>query len=149
MKDPARMYREVAVRGASPVGLIVILYQEIIRSIRRAQRAQAQNNIEQRALALSHAVEVIGYLQSILNMEAGGEVARNLSQFYNAMRAQTLEANLQGSDELMESLGREFANLAEAWLEVDRTASQESSGDSTAVPATPSAGASDALGMAR
>ena len=50
MKDPARAYRESAVRGASPVGLIVMLYEEVLRTLRRAQRAIQQNDIEARTL---------------------------------------------------------------------------------------------------
>jgi len=52
MTDPARMYSESAVRGASPLGLIVILYDELIRNIRKAQRAFEAGNVEQRSNSL-------------------------------------------------------------------------------------------------
>ncbi len=81
MKDLARFYRESAVRSASPVGLIVILYEETIRSLRKAQTALKQKNIEQRTLELTHAIKVIGHLQSVLDFERGGAVARNLWNF--------------------------------------------------------------------
>ena len=81
MTDPARMYSESAVRGASPLGLIVILYDELIRNIRKAQRAFEAGNVEQRSNSLRHALEVVGYLHSILNFERGGDVARNLARF--------------------------------------------------------------------
>lgn len=121
MKDPAREYRESAVRGASPIGLIVILYEEIVRSIRRAQRAIQQNDIEQRTLALNHAVQVIGHLQGILDMEQGKDVARNLSRFYGVMRAKVLEANVESSHEKLEMLAREFSGLVQTWRKVDET----------------------------
>jgi flagellar biosynthetic protein FliS len=90
MNNPARTYRENAVRAASPVGLIVILYEEVVRSLRRAQRGIQQGNIEQRTLGLTHAVRVIGHLQSVLNFDDGGDVARNLSAFYNGARTEIL-----------------------------------------------------------
>lgn len=124
MKDPARMYRESAVRGASPVGLIVILYEEVVRSIRKALRAFEAGDIEARGRALTHAVEIIGYLQSILNFEKGGEVARNLSDFYNFMRGRLLEIHIKPTHDGLEMMAGEFAKLAAAWQQAERSLAQ-------------------------
>lgn len=126
MRDPARMYRESAVRGASPVGLIVILYEEVVRSVGRARRGLTQNNIEQRTLGLSHAIKVVGYLQAILDYKAGGRVAYTLARFYDMTRVKMIEANVQGSDEILEWLGATFSEHAEAWKEVDRAVGHSS-----------------------
>jgi flagellar protein FliS len=125
MRDPVRSYRESAVRGASPIGLIVILYGEIVRSIRRAQRSLASGSIEQRSNALTHVAEVIGYLQSILDFERGGAVARELSQFYGLMRAQVFEVNTSPTHEGLESLANQFEKVAGAWEQADRAATQQ------------------------
>ncbi len=134
MNDPARLYRESAVRGASPVGLIVILYEEVVRSLRRAQRGIEQGNIEERTLGVSHAIRVIGHLQSVLNFEAGGDVARDLSAFYNAARTQILRANSGAHAKPIETLATGFSAVAEAWKQVDR----EVGDPSGAIPAIPS-----------
>jgi len=120
MRDAARMYRESAVRGASPLGLIVILYDEIVRSIRKAMRAFESGDIENRGKALTHAVEVIGYLQSILDFDKGGKVAHDLSQFYNLMRVKLLEIHIRPTGEGLEMLAREFAKVAAAWQQAER-----------------------------
>ena len=120
MRNPARAYRESAVRGASPVGLIVILYEEVIRSMRRAQRALASGNIEERTLALSHAIAVVGHLQGVLDFSKGGQVARDLSVFYDLMRSKILEANVRADNQTMESIATEFSKIKEAWHAVDR-----------------------------
>lgn len=121
MRDPARMYRESAVRGASPIGLIVILYEEIVRSIRKAKRAFDAGDIEARGRALTHAIEVIGYLQSILNFEKGGDVARNLSDFYNFMRGKIFQTHIKPTHEDLETMANEFAKLANAWQQAERS----------------------------
>jgi flagellar secretion chaperone FliS len=131
MKDPAKMYRESAVRGASPLGLIVILYEEIVRSIRKAIRAFESGDIEARGRSLTHAVEVIGYLQSILDFEKGGNVARNLSSFYNLMRGKLLEIHISPTHDGLEMLAREFANVGEAWQQAERALTQLSVGSPT------------------
>ena len=133
MNHPARMYRESVVRGASPVGLIVILYEEVVRSLRRAQRGLQQGNIEERTLGVNHAVRVIGHLQSVLNFEAGGDVARELSAFYNAARAQILRASGGSGEETLGTFAADFSTIAEAWKQVDR----ELGDTSVAVPSIP------------
>jgi flagellar protein FliS len=123
MNDPVRIYRESAVRGASPVGLIVILYEEIIRSLRRAQRALRAGQIEERTNALTHAINVIGHLRGVLNFEKGGRVARDLAVFYDLMQAQILAANIAPTDAGLETLVTAFATVKETWLAVDRDVS--------------------------
>jgi flagellar secretion chaperone FliS len=133
MRNPARTYREETVRGASPVGLVVILYQEVLRSILKAQQALQQGQIEQRTLELSHAVDVIGHLQSILDFKKGGDVALKLSRFYDVARAKILEANILSSKEILDWLSREFSEHIEAWQTVDRAVtSQEAEAESKA-----------------
>jgi flagellar secretion chaperone FliS len=125
MRDPARAYRESAVRGASPVGLVVILYDEIIRSLRRALDAVQRNQIERRSNELSHAIVVIGYLQSVLDYEKGGQVASNLSNFYNASRTKIMQCSGPQAASLLEPLAAEFSSIAEAWQQVDRELTQQ------------------------
>ncbi|HUK54720.1 MAG TPA: flagellar export chaperone FliS [Candidatus Binatia bacterium] len=117
-EDTAKLYREAAVRGASPVGLVVLLYEEALRDLRRALAAVARRDIEERTLSLSHALQVIGYLQSVLNFERGGRVAVQISAFYDFSRSRLLEANLQNSSEILEHLLHEFTETAEAWRQV-------------------------------
>lgn len=125
MRNPARAYRELAVRGASPVGLVVILYEEIIRSLRRALAAVQQNQIEIRTHELSHAILVIGYLQSVLDYEKGGQIARSLSNFYSASRTKILQCGGPDGASLLEPLAAEFSSIAEAWQQIDRELGQQ------------------------
>jgi flagellar secretion chaperone FliS len=124
MTDPARAYRELAARGASPVGLVVILYEEIIRSLRRALDAAQRNQIERRTNELSHAIVVVGYLQSVLDYEQGGQVARDLSDFYNTARSKILECSGPHAVAILEALSSQFSSLAEGWQQVDREIGQ-------------------------
>jgi flagellar secretion chaperone FliS len=125
MRDPVREYKENAVRGASPVGLIVMLYEEVIRSVRKGQREIASGNIEERTKSLSHAINVVGHLQSVLNFEKGGRIARDLSVFYDLMRSQIMEASIKGHHQLLESIATEFSKIKETWEEVDRRIASE------------------------
>jgi len=153
MKDPVRVYRESAVRGASPVGLIVILYEEIVRSLRRGQRAMRAGMVEERTNALTHAINVIGHLRGVLNFEKGGRVAAQLAVFYDLMQAQILAANIAPTEAAFDTLIAAFTTVKETWQAVDRDVSgQNTEGDAmqlaAAVKFTSSAAQAESGGVA-
>ena len=131
-KDTAKLYREAAVRGASPVGLVIILYEEALRALRRAEAAMERGEVEERSLAISHALRVIGYLQSVLDFERGGRLAHQLSSFYDYSKRRMLEANAKNSAEILGRLIKDFTDSTEAWREVERTLAGPSQATETA-----------------
>ncbi len=118
--DARTFYREAAARGASPVQLVICLYEQAIDDLRQAVLALENGQIELRTRKINHAITVIGQLQGSLDMERGGEVARNLESFYGVVRAGICEGHMKQSAKILE---REIAQLVlvyEAWLEVER-----------------------------
>jgi flagellar protein FliS len=120
--DARSFYREAAVRGASPVRLVVCLYEQAISDLRRAAIAMEKGDIEARTRSINHALLVIGQLQGTLDMEAGGEVARNLLRFYNLLRAGLIEAQGKQSKEIIEQRIANLTAVHEAWQQVERDA---------------------------
>ena len=55
-------YQQSTARGASPVGLVVSLYDTILRDFRRALAALDSNNVELRVFELNHALTVIAHV---------------------------------------------------------------------------------------
>ena len=118
--NPARAYQQNAAFGASPVELVVLLYDAALRSLHRAAKAIDAGDIEKRTAALNHVLEVAAELQAALNFERGGEVAQNLNGFYSAVQKQVLEAGVRNSRPGLEALISQFASLRDAWAEVGR-----------------------------
>jgi flagellar secretion chaperone FliS len=119
--DARSSYRESAVRGASPVRLVLCLYEQAIEDLRRAINALGKGNIEARTRLINHALKVIGQLQGTLDMDRGGKVARNLEQFYNLVRAGLVQGQLKQSRRILEQQISQLVTIHEAWLEVERT----------------------------
>jgi flagellar secretion chaperone FliS len=113
-------YREAAVRGASPVQLVICLYEQAIEDLRRAILAQEKGDIEARTRRINHALMVLGQLQGTLDKQRGGEVALSLERFYTAVRAGLIEAQLMQSTRILEQQILQLAIVHEAWLEVER-----------------------------
>src|SRR5450631_2454051 len=99
--DTSSKYREDAVRGATRVGLVVFLYEQIIQDLRRATIAMERNDIEFRTQQINHAIGVISHLQGTLDREQGGKVSRDLDRFYGSVRGRLLEAQVQVSKEIL------------------------------------------------
>jgi len=125
--DARSSYREAAVRGATPAQLVIFLYEQTIEDLRRAVVALEKGDIEARTQGINHALAVIAQLQGSLDMERGGEVARNLQAFYNVMRASLCEAQLKQSARILEQQIEQLVLVREAWLEVDRATSKPAS----------------------
>jgi flagellar secretion chaperone FliS len=118
--DARFSYREADARGASPVRLVICLYEQAIEDLRRAVICQERGDIEGRTRGINHALVVLGQLQGTLDMERGGEVAGNLHQFYNVVRSGLMEAQIRQSARLVEKQISQLVMIHDAWLEVER-----------------------------
>ncbi len=118
--DAKTYYREAAVRGASPVRLVLCLYEQAIEDLRRAVLAMENGKTAVRTSHINHALLVIAQLQGTLDMERGGEVARNLEKFYGVVRRGLIEAQHKQSLAILEQQIAQLSTVHEAWLEVER-----------------------------
>jgi len=125
--DPKFSYRAVAIQGASPVKLVICLYEQAIEDLRQAVIALEKGEIEARTRKINHAIMVLGQLQGSLDMQRGGEVARNLEHFYAMVRAGLCQAQLKQSTTILEQQISHLVSIYEAWLEVERIGAKPSS----------------------
>ena len=132
--DARSQYREHDVQtNVSPIRLVIALYEQAIADVRRALAAMESGNIELRTQEISHALLVIGHLQSTLDLEAGGDVGGNLDRFYSVLRAGLMEAQLRQDPELLQRQLELLLSVREAWLSLDAQGLQHDSG-TTPVP---------------
>ena len=134
--DANRSYREAAARGAGPVRLVVLLYEQAIADLGRALAAQQRGDIEARAREVSHAMLVLGHLESSLDSERGGQVARNLKHFYGQVRAGLIDAQCRQSAETIEQQISLLMTVHEAWCEVERVNTTQTTAPAVA-PSSP------------
>jgi flagellar protein FliS len=118
--DARLSYREAAARGATPVKLVGLLYEQALDDLRLALAALEKGDIEARTRGINHAIVVIGQLQGSLNLEQGGDVARNLERFYQLVRKGLLAAQFQQSAPGLQEQIAHLLLVREAWLEVER-----------------------------
>jgi flagellar protein FliS len=135
-------YRKSAIEGASPIGLVIALYDTLWGDLRRAAVAIRENDIERRCRELNHAALVLGQLESWIDLKNGGELAKNLTQLYAYLRAKMMEASIAKSAPMLEAQMELILHVRTSWQQRDMVVTPTSANDNvqaTANVATPDA----------
>jgi flagellar protein FliS len=136
--DAKRAYRDNAAQGATPIELVILLYDAAIEDLRRALAAMQASDIEGRSNLVGHALLVLQQLQGTLDFERGGAAASQFEQFYNLVRAKLLEAQMRASPDLMQQQLRAMVEVRDSWMAAKR-ALQPRPGTATGDPMRPAA----------
>jgi len=119
-------YRQSAIQGASPIGLMIALFDRLAGDLRRAAAALRKNDIETRCKELNHALLVLGQLGNWVDVKNGGESAQTLSRFYAYLRAKILEAAATKSAKLLEMQIDMILLVRSSWQQLDTPPPQAS-----------------------
>lgn len=118
-QDLQLSYRRAAIEGASPIGLVIALYDQLTTDYRRAAAAIRRGDIEGRIAELNHALTVLAQLESWIDRDRGGELAVNLTVFYGHLRARMMEASLRQNAALLDELIGLVLHVRTAWQQKD------------------------------
>lgn len=108
-------YREMQAVTATPAELVVLLYEAAIAALRDARRALEQKNAAAAHGAIVKAQKIVGELLGILDLEQGGEVARNLRDLYLFLLDHLLQTNLRKDGEMLAQAIQLLEPLRDAW----------------------------------
>ncbi len=111
-------YQNVQILTADRVKIIIMLYDGIIRFNKLAQAAIAEGDIESRALYINKSHAIIGELYNSLNMQEGGEVARNLARLYEFSISQINVASFRNDPGPLGVVNRIIAELKLGWEKI-------------------------------
>jgi flagellar secretion chaperone FliS len=137
MSHPARTYRQFSVQGATPLGLVVMLYDGAVAAMQRAIVAIEAHDISEKCTYLTRAQAIILQLEGTLNFAAGGEVAQTLKALYVYARAEMMKANVENSPQILRSLMEKIVAVREAWYEADHRPGAASASGGPAPEAPP------------
>jgi flagellar protein FliS len=108
-------YQRTSVESASKVELVVLCYEKAIQSLGQAQRYYVDREYEKKGMALQKALSIINELQSSLDFENGGQIARNLDRIYTYMAQKLLLADFNMDLPVFDEVIRMLDGLKEAW----------------------------------
>lgn len=112
------MYMAGNVTQADPSQIIVLLYEGAIYRIGQAiQEIEKQNTLAS-GIALYRALAIIGELRKSLNLEEGGEIARNLDRLYLHMHEELVKGHLAKQAPPLERVRTLLTDLNSSWRQV-------------------------------
>ena len=115
-------YRETGVKTASQGKLIVMLYEEAVRQLGTAisyfgaDNKVEPGNIEKLNNCIIKTQDILTELMTSLDMDKGGEIAKNLMALYVFFNKELLDANIKRDKGKIESVHRMMDELTNAWI---------------------------------
>jgi flagellar biosynthetic protein FliS len=111
-------YRRTAAEAPGGLALLIALFDTLAGDLRRAAKAQRDNQIERRYREVRHAMLVVAHLESWVDQGTGGVLAQELAAFYASLRRKLIEAEACKSAELLEQQMFRVLDLREHWQQV-------------------------------
>ncbi|MHB8637576.1 MAG: flagellar export chaperone FliS [Fimbriimonadaceae bacterium] len=112
-------YQKGAINGASPVGVIVMLYDAAIRFMEQGKAAMAFADYDKQNTMLQKAQKIVTELMGSLDMEQGGDIAKNLMSLYTYTWNELVQANIHDKPECIDHALLVFTELRESWVAID------------------------------
>jgi flagellar protein FliS len=114
----AARYRDAELASASPGQLVVMLFDKILLTLRRARVAAEARKVEERVELLLKANEMIAELKLSLDFEQGGAIAQNLDALYAWSMRAVFEASRTGDAAKIDPVVRVMSELRDAFAQI-------------------------------
>ncbi len=120
MVNPYEAYVKTSVETASPIKQIVLIYDKAITLMNLVVESINNNDLKGKIESIYEIETIIRALDSFLDFEKGGEIARNLHEIYQFILDSLLVINAKNDVNLMKDLIEIMEVLKEGWEEVER-----------------------------
>jgi flagellar protein FliS len=108
-------YGRVANTETNPLAQIVMLYDGAIKFLNMTARDIEANDLVAKGQHSGRALEIITYLQTILDFERGGAAAQSLDKLYRSITKLVLRASAELDPKLMRRAADLLAPVRDAW----------------------------------
>ena len=122
-KDAMQAYHQVGISSANyanPHQLILMLMDGALERVAKAKGAILQKALAEKGKHLSNTIMIISGLNDCLDMDAGGELSKNLSELYDYMRRRLLQANLDNDPDVLDEVAYLLNEIRSAWVAIPR-----------------------------
>ena len=111
-------YKKASVNTLDQNKLIIMLYDGAIKNANFAVQYMESGEIEKDHDSLIKTKNIVTELLATLNMEQGGEIAKNLKSLYSYMFSQLIEANMDKKSEPVLTVIDLLKELRGAWVQI-------------------------------
>jgi flagellar protein FliS len=119
-KTSIDQYRKSAVSAASPLQLVVMLYDGALRFMEAGKHAMLKRDVYVQNENITKAQRIVSELLSTLDLDQGGAVAKNLLSIYTYVYDRLVEANIEDKPEIIDECVAIMSDLRESWVELEQ-----------------------------
>ena len=128
-RNIANSYRKAQINTASPGQRVVMMYEGLVRELKKARNSTLKINEDIKAIEASHNAfdlcqKIILELKLALDMENGGEIAENLNNLYEFWIEQLSDANRLKEAGKITPVIQMAEELKDTWKEAAKKARQ-------------------------
>ena len=117
----ARSYVQTQTTAATPLELVVMLYEAGLRAADASHDAMTRGDIPARRIALNKLMAIIAELQNTLDLSRGERVAAELDSLYSYMTSRLLQAVTDKDPKPVDEVRRLLTTLHEGWRQIAQT----------------------------
>ena len=112
-------YKKASVNTLDQTKLIIMLYDGAIKNASFAVEHMKSGQIEKVHDCLIKTKNIVTELMATLNMDRGGDIAKNLQSLYSYMFSQLIEANMSKNSEPVIVVIDLLKELRAAWIQIN------------------------------
>lgn len=116
-ENPYQRYRQIQLETASPVELIIKLYEGALRFINLAKKGLDDGDYQLVNNSLQRAQAIINELNFSLNMDY--EISHNLRELYNFINQTLIRANVTKDGSQLDAVMEMLMSLKDAWVQIN------------------------------
>lgn len=119
MRKSLQSYRKVSVESeisvASPHRIIQMMFEGALQRLAQSRYAIEHNDVQNKGIYIGKAIGLVTGLNNSLNMDAGGDIANNLSELYDFMLRKISEANMNNDVQAIDDVCEIIRTIKEGW----------------------------------
>ena len=110
-----KLYKKTELETTDQISLILKLYDRAIQLLEKAKSDIAEKQYEEKDISLTKAKDIVFELLTSLDEEKGGEIAASLSQLYNFVIREIIDANMNLNRKAIDNSIHILSELRKSW----------------------------------
>ena len=106
---------EAKAAAASPYQLVLMLVDGFMDNLTRAEGHMDANRLKEKGESIGKCIDIIGGLNSALDMRQGGELAQQMNQLYDFCTMRLFEASVHNDADKLAEVRSIMGNIQQGW----------------------------------
>ncbi len=111
-------YKKTVIASTDKVGIVLMLYEGTLKHLKIARHKIERGDTISKGTHIVKATTIVSELSNVLDMEKGGEIAKNLRSLYDYALRRLLFANMNNDIKAIEDVERVIETIKDGWKEM-------------------------------